>query len=358
MTFPPRTVAARYLGAFISLIAALGLSLSQRPIFGTTSYALFLAAVMFSSWYGGLTPGFIVVLLSVLALDRYFSPPNLSGVLSRDDVVHLVIFLVVAGLINYLSRKRIRAEERLRISHDDLERRIIERTADLQRLSRQLLQSQDAERRRTARLLHETVAQDIVALKMNLAVIRRSGELAGEAGRAALDEATSLANECMRQIRTVSYLLHPPLLDEVGLSSALQWYTAGFQQRSGIHTELRLPPSLGRLPGELETTVFRFVQECLTNIHRHSGSPSARITVHETHAGLVVEVMDRGRGMPQPELNEMNDSGAPLGVGIVGMYERVKQAGGEMSIESGSNGTTVTATLPHEGVSAWRVPAS
>src|SRR6185295_13565299 len=126
-----RTTAARYAGALISLMAALGLTLSARPLFATTAYAVFLAAVMFSSWYGGLTPGLIVVLLSVFALDRYFASPELSGVLDKDDLTRLAIFLLVAGLINYLSRTRIRAEEELRISHEQLERRIAERTADL-----------------------------------------------------------------------------------------------------------------------------------------------------------------------------------------------------------------------------------
>jgi signal transduction histidine kinase len=346
----PRTRAARYVAALMSLVAASGLTLFARPLFATTSYALFLAAVMFSSWYGGLTPGLIVVLLSVFALDRYFASPELSGVLSRDDVVHLGIFLLVAGLINYLSRKRIRAEEALQISHAQLELRITESTADLRRLSGQLLHLQDEERRRTARLLHETVAQDLVALKMDLAVLRRFGKWdRAEAGEA-LEEALALTDECIREARTVSYLLHPPLLDEAGLASALQWYIAGFERRSGIRTKLNLPPTLGRLPRETELIVFRFVQECLTNVHRHSGSPSARITINETATELVVRVSDRGCGMPQPTLDAMGSSSPLLGVGIMGMYERVKQAGGSMKIQSGHQGTIVTAVLPCQKV--------
>jgi signal transduction histidine kinase len=141
-------------------------------------------------------------------------------------------------------------------------------------------------------------------------------------------------------------LLHPPLLDEAGMASALQWYSAGFEQRSGIRTELDLPPTLGRLPRDMETTVFRFVQECLTNVHRHSGSPSARISIQETSTELIVEVLDRGHGMPQPALDAMGSSSPPLGVGIMGMYERVKLAGGSMKIQSSDQGTTVTAILP------------
>src|SRR5262249_40631775 len=156
--------------------------------------------VMFSSWYGGLTPGLIVVLLSVLALDRYFTPPDVSGVLSKDDVIHLVIFLLVAGLINYLSRARNRAVEALRISHEQLELRVSKRTADLARLSSQLQHIQDEERRRIAQLLHETVAQDLVALKMDLSVMKRS-ERWGDEGLSALREAVSLTDDCIRQVR-------------------------------------------------------------------------------------------------------------------------------------------------------------
>jgi len=347
---------ARYLAAFLSLIAALGLTLFARPLFATTAYALFLAAVMFSSWYGGLTPGLIVVLLSVLALDRYFASPELSGVLSRDDVIHLGIFLLVAGLINYLSRAQMHAEQVLRTSHKQLEVRVAERTADLRRLSGQLLHLQDEERRRTARLLHETIAQDLAALKMDLSVLKRFGKLERVEVREAVEEALALTDECIREARTVSYLLHPPLLDEAGLASALQWYSAGFEQRSGIRTELDLPPTLGRLPRDTETTVFRLVQECLTNVHRHSGSPSARIRIQETSTELIVEITDRGHGMPQAALETMNGSGAPFGVGIMGMYERVRQAGGSMKIQSGNRGTTVTATLPSEGIVQCREP--
>jgi signal transduction histidine kinase len=354
----PRTRAARYVAAFLSLMAALGLTLCARPLFATTAYALFLGAVMFSSWYGGLTPGLIVVLLSVFALDRYFASPELSGVLSKDDAVHLGIFLLVAGFINYLSRTRIRAEEALRISHEQLELRIADRTADLRRLSGQLLHLQDEERRRIARLLHETVAQDLAALKMDLAVVKRLGRWNQVEGKGAIEEALSLTEECIREVRTVSYLLHPPLLDEAGLPSALQWYSAGFEQRSGIRIELDLPPTLGRLPRDTETTVFRFAQECLTNVHRHSGSPNARISIQETSTELIVEVSDCGHGMPQPTLDAMSGSSPPLGVGIMGMCERVKQAGGSMKIRSSDQGTTVTAILPCEGVTVWQEPVS
>jgi len=349
----PRPMALRYLASGLSILAAFALTRSGGSLFATTAYALFLAAVMFSSWYGGLTPGLIAILFSVLALDRYFAPPELSGVLSPDDVVHLVIFLVAAGIINHLNRARMRAEEALRESHEELQTRIAERTADLQhandvlgRLSGQLLHFQDEERRRTARLLHETVAQSLAALKMDLAVVRRLRKSSPARADEALEEAVLLAEDSIRELRTVSYLLHPPLLDEVGLASALQWYGAGFEKRSGIKTELDLPADLGRLPHEVETTVFRIIQECLTNIHRHSGSSTARISVRKTSPELVVEVSDRGHGIPAQALDKAGASGTFFGVGIMGMRERVKQLGGHMQIDSGNNGTTVYVKLP------------
>ena len=340
-----RPVYARYLAPILSLLAAFSLTWSARSLFENAFYSLFLAAVMFSSWYGGLTPGLIAVLFSVLALDIYFAPQRLSRALTPDRFIHLGTFLVVAGVINHLNRSRMRAEAALQESHDRLQIKVAERTADLERLSGQLLHLHDEERRRTARLLHETVAQSLAALKMDLAVVKRSRKSNGSAPDRALEEAVSLADNCVREIRTVSYLLHPPLLDEAGLTTALQWYIAGFQQRSGITTELDLPNTIGRLPREIETTIFRIVQECLTNIHRHSGSPTAHVCIHKTGDTVIVEVTDEGHGITPQTLGGKTVSSAIFGVGMMGMQERVKQLGGHMEIESSHNGTTVQAIL-------------
>ncbi len=355
----PHPVSIRYLASGLSVVAALTLTLSARSLFATTAYSLFLAAVMFSSWYGGLTPGLLAILFSLLALDRYFVSPELSGVLSRDDIVHLSVFLLVAGIINHLNRAKMLAERKLLDSHEELQSQVSTRTAALQhandalrRLSGELMQLQDEERRRMARLLHETVAQSLAALKMDLAVVKRCSEWKDAEGRGAtqrkaIQEAASLTDECIREVRTLSYLLHPPLLDEAGLSSALRWYIAGFERRSGIRTSLDLPTQLGRLPRNIETAVFRIVQECLTNIHRHAGSPDARIRISMTESTVVVEVSDRGHGMPAEMHSELGNSNDHLGVGIMGMRERVKQFGGHLEIQSEDEGTTVIATLPH-----------
>jgi signal transduction histidine kinase len=346
-------VYARYLATILSLVAAFSLTWSARSLFENAFYSLFLVAVMLSSWYGGLTPGLIAVLFSVLALDIYFAPPQLSRILTPDDFIHLGTFLLAAGLINHLNRARMTTEAALRESHAQLQIRVAERTADLERLSGQLLQLQDEERRRTARMLHETVAQGLAALKMDLAVVRLSRKTNGSGPDTALEEAIWLADRCIREVRTVSYLLHPPLLDETGLAAALQWYVAGFEQRSGIKTELYLPETIGRLPRQIETTVFRIIQECLTNIHRHSGSPTAHVGIRNTDETVTVEVSDQGRGMRAQKAGHKAGSTALFGVGIMGMQERVKQLGGRMEIESSDKGTTVQVILrarerPHE----------
>ena len=351
----PRPVLLRYLASVLSVVAALMLTLSARALFASTAYSLFLAAVMFSSWYGGLTPGLLAILFSLLALDRYFVSPELIGVLSRDKFIHLSIFLFAAGIINHLNRARMRAERSLLESHQELQSEVDKRTADLQhandtlrRLSGQLMRIQDEERRCMARLQHETIAQTLAVLKMDLAVVKRHGKWNALEGREALQEAATLSDECIREVRTLSYLLHPPLLDEAGLCSALQWYAAGFEQRSGIETKLDLPAELGRLPQNIEIAVFRLVQECLTNIHRHAESPDARIRITKTDSSLVVEVSDSGHGMPAQAESETGNSRELLGVGIMGMRERVQQLSGHMEIQSGPGGTRVQATLPFQ----------
>jgi signal transduction histidine kinase len=348
-----RPVYARYLVPILSLIAAFSLTWSARSLFQNAFYSLFLAAVMFSAWYGGLTPGLIAVLLSVLALDIYFAPEHhLLSPLTPDRFIHLATLLVVAGFVNHLNRARMRADDALQESHNRLQVRIAERTADLERLSGQLLHLQDEERRRTSRLLHETVAQSLAALKMDLAIVKRSLKSGGSPIDNALEEAVSLADTCIREIRTVSYLLHPPLLDEAGLATALQWYISGFEKRSGIKTELDLLDTMGRLPQEIEMTIFRIVQECVTNIHLHSGSRTAHVGVYKSEDTVIVEVTDQGIGMTSQTPAGESGSGAILGVGITGMRERVKQLGGHLEIESSPNGTTVQAILPCNGVAA------
>ena len=155
----------------------------------------------------------------------------------------------------------------------------------------------------------------------------------------------SLVDELTKELRTISHLLHPPLLDELGLPSAIQWYVEGFADRSKVLVALELPPNLGRLSRELETTLFRIVQESLTNIHRHSGSTTAQIRVTHTPGEIRLEVRDQGKGFPA-EISSICSTPVRPGVGIQGMRERVRQLGGQFDIHSESEGTAVTVVLP------------
>jgi PAS domain S-box-containing protein len=242
----------------------------------------------------------------------------------------------------------------LGLVEDVTDRRMAERELDasvsqLRALAIRLMHAQDDERRRIAQMLHETTAQDLAGLKMHLARLNRSADRLTDGDRSALTESLSLAEQSMTQIRTLSYLLHPPFLDEAGLLSALRWYAAGFAERSGIKLDVDLPDSFERLPLDTETALFRIVQESLINIHRHAGSETARIRLRRDAETLVLEIEDRGHGISNASLKRITSGGGIVGVGIAGMSERIEQFGGRLEITSSDHdttGTTVRASLP------------
>jgi PAS domain S-box-containing protein len=220
------------------------------------------------------------------------------------------------------------------------------RTAEaLRQLSGRLLRLQDEERRRIARELHDTTAQSLAALAVNLSMVKDLAADLSPRARTCLSESLELTEECLRQIRTLSYLLHPPLLDEAGLCSALRWFVDGYTQRTGIDVDLEMPPELTRLPEDVELALYRVVQEGLTNIHLHSGSRKAHICLTCRPDRALLTVADEGRGMPPGLLERGGRRGAKLGVGIPGMRERIRQLGGQFEIVSGSKGTTLTASV-------------
>jgi two-component system NarL family sensor kinase len=219
----------------------------------------------------------------------------------------------------------------------------------LRRLSVSLLQTQDEERRRIARELHDSTGQKLAALAMNLSLIGKSAKTFDAQARKALVESLMLLDQSSREIRTLSYLLHPPLLDERGLAAAVRWFADGFSQRSGVQVTLEVPPDLRRLPEEIEMALFRIVQEGLTNTHRHSGSSTATIRLMADQEHVQLEVQDAGTGLSGPQTD---DAAAALGVGITGMRERVKQLGGRMEMETGAHGTTVRVTVPLAGAAS------
>lgn len=213
-------------------------------------------------------------------------------------------------------------------------------------LSLQLMRIQDEERQRIARELHDTTAQNLAGLGMNLALIERSAKTLAPKARKALAESTELIQAVLREVRTISYLLHPPLLEQVGLVSAVRWYVDGFAQRSGIHVRLRLPGDLGRLPLRLKSVIFRVIQESLTNIHLHSGSTQAAIRV-QTHAGqIVVSTEDAGKGFPRGLITAAGAVSSKVGTGLASMRERVHEIGGTLHVETKPGRTVITATIP------------
>jgi signal transduction histidine kinase len=230
--------------------------------------------------------------------------------------------------------QQLNSELRQHIAQLDESRRLIElRTLELQKLSSQLLQVQDEERRRIARELHDDLGQQLAAIKMLLGSDTRNAE------------AAKLVNSATGSVRNLSYLLHPPLLDETGLQAALHWYIDGLVKRSGIQISLELKPfAFPRLSRDIETTIFRIVQESLTNAYRHAATKSVRVDIEKQADWVVIRVRDYGKGLPR-ELAGVNNVGR-LGVGISGMRERVRQFGGELSVTRAEPGTLLEARIP------------
>jgi PAS domain S-box-containing protein len=231
-------------------------------------------------------------------------------------------------------------EHAMRESAVELERMVDERTAALRRLSNRLMTMQDDERRRIARELHDGLGQEMVALKMLLNGIARSPLSL----QAYIGDATNVIDRATQQIRTLSYLLHPPLLDEVGLLSALRWYLEGLTERSGIDTKLEVSPTeFPRLALELETAMFRIIQEALTNVFRHSGARRAWITLTQQEGEVSVKVRDDGKGVVDGIVELRSGT---TGVGIRGMSERAKEFGGQLLVTRANPGTVVEVTIP------------
>jgi two-component system, NarL family, sensor kinase len=215
----------------------------------------------------------------------------------------------------------------------------------LRQLSSRLLQLQDEERRHIARDLHDITGQKLAFQSIVLSQLNNAAT--DPATKTAVAECQQLTSQVSEEIRTLSYLLHPPLLDELGLSSAVHWYTQGFEKRTGIHVEVDIARDFPRLPADVETTLFRVIQESLTNVHRYAESPTASIHVSCVGGEVKLQIGDRGKGIRAEILKSSRNSVAPLGVGIQGMKERMRQLSGLLEVTSRPNqGTVVTATLP------------
>lgn len=288
--------------------------------------------------------------------DAYLSEP-----IDRGELVATVGALLRLKRAETAARLQAEAAEAARRElaqlNATLELRVSERTAELKiandglrELSVRLLLLQDEERRRIARELHDTVGQLLAAITMNMAVVETElSSLSPEAQKAFLEN-RAFVQQILGGIRTISHLLHPPLLDESGLPSALRWYVEEFSQRSGIRVNLELSPNFERFASALETAVFRIVQEALGNIHRHSQSPTADIRLSADRECLKLEIRDAGRGIPA-DMQRQIKTGIRTGVGLRGMRERVAQMGGQLEIESSEKGTAILASFPRSAAS-------
>jgi signal transduction histidine kinase len=347
------TTGLRYAVALLATVVALLIRLGLNPFLGDyLPYITLFPAVAFCAWYCGVGPSILSVVFALIGAQYWFIPPMHSlRVVGTAQVIGILVFVSVSSGLMAMGEARRRREEALWAAQKELGEAVKERTVELDRtnqnlreLSARLMQLQDDERRRIARELHDSVGQMLAALGMNLAAVGSDIERLTKAANTVNDSA-ALVQELSREVRTISHLLHPPLLDEAGLASALHWYVDGFAERSKIKVDLEVPDDFGRLARESETAIFRTVQECLTNIHRHSESPTARIRIAASDGYVCVEVEDRGKGIPPEKQFEMASTGTP-GVGIRGMRERLRQLGGNLDIHSNGKGTLIVARLP------------
>ena len=347
-----RNLLWRYAAACVATTAALAVSHALRPVVGDgVLYTVLLMPVVYAAWYCGIGPSILAGAFTLVGVKYWCFPRGSIVHTSAVQAFGLVTVLIVGGVVVWLGEARRRENEALRREQGELEEKVQQRTAELdfanqglRELTGRLMQSQDEERRRIARELHDSVGQTLAALSMNLSKVETDIERLQQTSRTIADS-SALVQEMNKEIRTMSYLLHPPMLDEAGLASALQWYVDGFTQRSGIQVDLEFAEEFGRLQPEVETALFRTVQECLTNVHRHSGSKTARVRLLHSSGEFRLRVEDDGIGIVAEKLDKIESDGTP-GVGLRGMRERIRQLGGTLEVNSGRKGTSVEVRVP------------
>lgn len=335
---------SRYALAVLAAFSALFLRHLLTPLLGVANpYHTVWLGVVFCAWFCGLGPSIVATIIMTLGVLYWFIPPAGSfGLETPREFFGVAGFLFFAALIILVGERARRTQAKLNAAHDEMEAAIKQRTADLadaneklRELSSSLLQLQDAERRRFARDLHDSIGQLLSVIAMNLASLSRESVSPG--GAVLIEDTRELLDQALTQVRTLSHLLHPPLLDEAGLEIALRPFVEGFADRSKLAAALHIPSDLPRFPQDVEISIFRIVQECLTNIHKHAQASNVAIRISHSPQSVTLGISDDGKGL--------RDDHVP-GVGLIGMRERVRQLGGDFKVISGPSGTTVTVVLP------------
>lgn len=386
---PKERLSNRYTVAALAGVLAVILRWVLDPVLGHVAfYVTVYVAVVYCAIVCGYAPAILTSLLGFCGIFYWFVDPRHSLYVVRPSEIHGVVgfFLVSAvfialGEINRRQQLRLnesvtaltreieerqRAQRDLRAAHDQLELRVQERTQELfqalsrlesevqvrehaeeelRQLSLRLMTLQDEERRRIARELHDTAGQTLAAIKMSIALIRPF-EKSSPGLDVFVDDLNALADTALQEVRTASYLLHPPLLDEAGIASAARWFTEGFANRSGIDVQCDIQEHMERPARDCELVLFRILQESLTNVHRHSGASAATVRLYRNLHILQLEIADNGKGIAAEYLRRFQSSSGQGGVGIPGMRERVRQLGGHLELRSSENGTTVLVSLP------------
>lgn len=358
MPFSDKKTLIYYLMGALAAIGALLLREILGPAFGTHyPYHTVWLAVIFVAWYCGIGPSILAVAIDAVGVWYWFLPPY-DSFLGKDRVEWLGVlgFLLFSYVIIALGEsnrrlllKRRQAEEALQAANERLEERVKERTIELQhsnnaarRLSARILSVQDEERRHIARGLHDSLGQYLSALKLDLDIFAPAD--AEQAKMIA--ECSDIVQQCLTETRTISHLLHPPLLDERGFSSATRLYVDGFSRRSGVAVHLNLPDPETRLPHNVEIALFRAVQEALTNIHRHSGASAVDISLAVSVVETRLTIKDNGKGIAPEALRALQDGTTDGGVGIAGMRARLRDLCGLLEIQSNPSGTTIVIAVP------------
>ena len=362
--------AARYALALGLTILALLVRWLINPVLGDLGPFLSVyAAVTLAAVYLGAGPATLTALIGLIGSSRWFL---LQGQLKfeRSDLAYSAGFLLVSGIIILLAERSRRALLQVEAARQTLEQKVDERTRELQvalanlqaeikvraeaeearrRISARMLNIQDEERRRIARELHDSIGQTLAALKMTISSLSKVTSATAQPSPAiskCWDDVNALIDEAIRETRTISHLLHPPMLDELGFAASTSWYITGFARRSGIEVNVELPEEQPRFTESMDLTLFRVLQECLTNILRHSGSKKAEVRLEIAGQEVVLSVRDYGKGMTREQIEKFMTSGTDVGVGLGGMRERVRDLGGKVELQTPGAGTTVKVTLP------------